>query len=188
MDATSAPSDPVVAALNSAVVYGRLLAAARAFLGKWAKTLSGQRIMAEAEEIVSIARTELWKCRQDYNPDHDVVAWMVGFVGNATRNHLRKYARIPTGPPPDAPQLEDLVIDLGRPVADSVADQEFVERLMTQLKPDERRLIELKYNDGLTFAEIAVRTNAKENAVRVRHHRIIGQLRQWSENAGEVRS
>ena len=181
-------SDPVTAALADPVVNGRLLAAARAFLGRRADTLSATRRSAEAEEIVSKACAEALKRRADFDPTRDVVTWLVGFVRNVTRDHARKHARIPTGPPPDAPALEDLAVDLGRPVSDVVANKEFADNVYAQLAPDDRELLQLRYVNDLTCAEIASSRGTNENAVRVRCHRIIQRLRQQHAASGEVQS
>lgn len=178
----AAESDPVSAALADPVVHERLLAAARAFLGP---RLSAVRRAAEAEEIVSKARVEAFKRRADFDPTRDAVRWLVGFVVNCTRDHVKKYTRTPTGPPPDTPELEDLAVDLGRPAEDTVANRELVNAILAQLSDDDRELLQLKYFDGLTFGEIAARRGTNEDAVRVRHFRIRQRLR---EQRGEVQS
>ncbi len=47
-----------------------------------------------------------------------------------------------------------------------------------ELDPDERTLLELRYDDGLKWKEIAQRLNRSEEAVRQHHSRIIKKLRQ----------
>ncbi|MBA4190607.1 MAG: hypothetical protein C0467_21690 [Planctomycetaceae bacterium] len=184
----AAESDPVSAALADPVVHGRLLAAARTCLGRRATTLSRTQRAAEAEEITSKTQMEALKRRASFDPSRDVVSWLVGFVVNVTRDHLRKHARTPTHPPPNVPGLEDLAVDLGRPVADSLADKEFMSKLLDQLPSDERELLLQKYRDDQTFAEIAEGRGSTETAVRVRCHRIIQRLRQQYGASGEVQS
>lgn len=184
--ATAAGSDPVSVALSDPGVTAQLLTAARAFLGRGPS--SAVRRTAEAEEIVSVAQIEALKRRADFDPTRDVVNWLVGFVRNVTRDHVRKRARTPTGPPPDAPKLEDLAVDLGCPVEDATADRELARRVLEPLSADDRELLELKYFDGLTFAEIAARRGMNENAVRLRHFRLRQRLREQYGHGGEVRS
>jgi RNA polymerase sigma-70 factor (ECF subfamily) len=182
--ATAAESDPVTAALADDVVCGRLTAAARAFLVRRPNPFSEAQHAAEAEEIVSKARLEALKRRYCYDPSRDVVAWLVGFVVNVAKDHVKKHVRTTAGPPPGGPALDDLAVDLGRPVSDAVADREFVDRLLGRLPDGDREVIRQKYTDDLTFAQIAEALGSNENAIRVRHHRIIQRLRDM---CGEVR-
>ncbi len=180
--------DPITLALEEGDVRVRLLQAARAALGRSIHSLSKIQIQAEAEEIVQSAIAEVLRRRQTYDGDGDIVTWMNGYIYNVARDHSRKLARRPTGLPTDALQLEDLSVDLERPATDALEDSELVERLLAQLKPDERCLIEMKYLEDYTFAEIAAQRNMNESAARVQHHRIMMRLRQLAKIPGEVQS
>lgn len=180
--------DPITIALEDGDVRDRLFKAARASLSQCAHFLSATQIRAEAEEIVSRTIKEVLRRRHIYDADSDIVAWMVGFIFNVARDYARKRARTPTGPPPEALQLEDLAVDMGCPVSDELENREYVERLLAQLTANERCLIEMKYREDLTFAEIAAQMQMNENAIRVRHHRILMRLRQLAGKPGEVQS
>jgi RNA polymerase sigma-70 factor (ECF subfamily) len=185
---SEAAKDPITTALEDGRVKERLLAAARSFLGQRAYSLSATQRQAKAEEIVSNTIEKVWERRRDYKPDRDVVSWMVGFVSNITCEHLKKNARSPTGPPLEAPGLEDLAVDLFRKESDKVDDKDQVDRLLKQLNADEKQLIEMKYFKDMTFEEIAEQMNSNENAVRVKHHRLISRLRRECCASGEVQS
>lgn len=189
MQAVPAASDPVAVALADPAVNGRLVRAARAFLGRQVYPFPAGQRAAEAEDIVSTVRVEALRRRKDFDPARgDVVAWLVGFVANVTSDHVRRHTGCPAGPPPTAPGLEDLAADLGRPVVDTVDDQDFVDRLLAQLSPDDRELIRLRYNEDLTFVEIADRRGTSANTLRQRHYRIIRSLQQLCGIGGEVQS
>jgi RNA polymerase sigma-70 factor (ECF subfamily) len=181
-------NDPITIALKDGDVRERLFKAARTSLCRYSQLSSPTQINAEAEEIVSGTIKEVLRRRSSYDADSDLVAWMVGFTFNVARDYVRKNARTPTGPPPGALQLEDLAVDMGCPVGDELEKREYVDRLLTQLTANERRLIEMKYRDEMTFAEIAEQMQMNENAVRVRHHRIMLRLRQLAGDSGEVQS
>lgn len=185
---TEAEEDPVAIALNDGNVRERLFKAARAALSRRVHSISAIQIREEANEIVSKAINEILRRRHTYQPERDIVAWMGGFIVNAVRDFSRQHARVPTGPPPDAIQLADLARDLGRPIEEVAENKEFVEWLYTQLTRDERCLIEMKYVEDLTFAEIAERLEMNVTATRVRHYRIIARLRQLAGKSGEVQS
>jgi RNA polymerase sigma-70 factor (ECF subfamily) len=176
--------DPITLALQEGDVRVRLLQAACAALGRSINSLSALQIKAEAEEIVQNAIVEVLKKRHTYDGDGDIVTWMNGYIYNVARDHLRKLARRPT----DALQLEDFIADLRRSVTDALEVKDLVERVLAQLKPDERRLIEMKYFEDFTCAEIAAQLDMNEGTVRVKLHRIIAQLRQLAIKPGEVQS
>lgn len=189
---TGTESDPLAAALTDPTVGARLTAAARAFLGRRAATLTATQRGAEAEELVAEAKQRAWARRDRFDPSQDVVAWLVTFVSNVAREYARRRARdansTTCGPPDAPPRLEDLAVDLGRPATDRVADRQFREDVETHLTAPERDLIRLKYDEDLTFAEIGERLEMTECAVRVWHHRVVGRLRQQYGVSPEVRS
>lgn len=179
---------PVRAAFNDTAVQTRLLNAARAFLAGRIFNLPLPQRGPEAEVIVQKAGLRAWEHRAEYDPNRDIVRWLVGFVANVTREHAKKYTRCCTGPPPDPPELEELSADLGRPIGDVVADKVFVEGLLEQLPPADREIIRLAYFEDLTFVEIGERVRLTENAARVRHHRILARLRELAGGTEEVQS
>lgn len=185
-------SDPLTAALTDQAVGARLLAAAKAFLGRRAASVTATQRTAEAEELVAEARKRAWERRDRFDPSQDVVAWLVVFVSNVAREYVRRRSRDAApagcGPPGDPPKLEDLAVDLGRPVPDQVADRQFREDVDGRLTPPEREMVRLKYDEDLTFAEIGERLDMTECAVRVWHHRVVGRLRQQYGISPEVRS
>lgn len=174
---TTTGPDPVRVALADTAVGERLVAAARTFLA----ARSGGALARDAAEIVQEASTRALARAATFDPSRDVVAWLVGFVINVAREHVRDRAARTA-----APQLADLAADLGRPVADAAADRELVARLLAQLSAADRELVRLVYTDDLPFAEVGPLLGTTETAARVRHHRLLKQLRELA-GAGEVR-
>jgi RNA polymerase sigma factor (sigma-70 family) len=176
--ATSNAEDPVVAALADQGIVDRLNAAARAFLGRRAYTLTATQRIAEAEEIVSIAQQRALERRDKFDPNGDVVKWLVGFVRTVGREKLGRANKNAMNLPNDAPRLEDLAVDLGLPVADALANRELADKLLSTLQPSDRELLRLKYELDLTFDEIATRLGSQKDAVRTQHYRLIVRLRE----------
>jgi DNA-directed RNA polymerase specialized sigma24 family protein len=114
--ASGTERDPVAAAVADPAVGARLIAAARALLGRRAHSLPATQRSAEAEEIVSEAAKRALQRRDRFDPTRHVVTWLVGFVSNVARDGAKRHPGDVTGPPWDAPRLEDL----GRPVEDAV--------------------------------------------------------------------
>jgi RNA polymerase sigma factor (sigma-70 family) len=191
MSATATPptseSDPVTDAVADPAVWRQMTNAARAALGRRAFSLTRAQCAAEAEEVMARARERALSIRARYDPAQPVVPWLMGIVSKVTSEFVKKRGRDPTGPPPpSAPQLDELAVDLRASDADALADAELVEHLLAPLSPDDRELIRLKYTDDLTFAEIAAQVGSNENALRVRLHRLIGRLREACKTLGEV--
>lgn len=185
-DVTSPPAeaDPVRAALENPAVWRRMCAAARAFVGRPPPVGSPIARARDAEEVASEAKLRAWQRRADFDPARDVVRWLVGFVSVVARERAKWH---PGGPPADGPGLDDLAADLGRPVADAVADADHAAALLAHLPPADADLVRMHHFDHLTHAEVAARIGSNENAVRVRYHRLMGRLREIGRAAGEVR-
>jgi RNA polymerase sigma factor (sigma-70 family) len=173
-----AECDPVRAALADRDVWTRLVAAARAFLAG--------RPGAFAQDAADVAQQAVARAIQrsdTFDPARDVVCWLVGFVANVAREHVKRQGRDATRYTP--PVLDDLTADLGRPAADAIADREFADALVAGLPVTDRELIRLVYTEGLTFAEVGARVGTTEAAARVRHFRVLKHLRELA-GVGEV--
>ena len=80
-------------------------------------------------------------------------------------------------------------MDLGwaevKPLADEcgVAQQEEEMQLIAsglgRLKPEQAQLIELRYFDGLSFAEVGQVLGIGEDAAKMRTHRVLAVLREY---------
>lgn len=67
----------------------------------------------------------------------------------------------------------DMGLDLDEPDAHRLA------KAMGRLNDDAARLIELRYMDGLSFAELGQVLGIGEDAAKMRTHRVLGQLRNY---------
>lgn len=180
-----ASDHPVAVALKDATVRLRLSNAARALLGKRTAELSTTQRTAEAEVIVQEAAARAWKHRDRFDASRDVVKWLIGYIVNVARECAKKRRRDATSPPADGPGLEEMAVDPSRPVDDAAIDTLLAKQLVEQLPPTDRRIVEMKYWDELTCAEIGERLQMQENAVRVRLYRAIQKLKQMCGVTGE---
>lgn len=170
--------DPVTAALAEADVVRRLQNAALAALRRWHTRVTSAQRMAEAEEVVQEAARRALKRRSDYETGRSVIRWLVGFVvmvcRERTRNRGVAVAPSMTG---DVPSLEDLVLDLCRPVAETVADRVDVRQILDRLPEDDRELLRLRFFEDATFLQIGKQLGISEGAARVRLFRVLNGLR-----------
>jgi RNA polymerase sigma-70 factor (ECF subfamily) len=177
-------SDPVAVALNDPGVQTRMGAAARAFLGRKAIQLTAMQRVAEAEVIVQEAASRAWQRRSHFDPSKDVVNWLVGFVRNVAREFAKKRCHEVVAVA-DGTQLDVLALDRSRPAEETVVEKLLVRHLLEQLTSAERIVIQMKYVENLTCAEIGERIGVAENAVRVRIFRVIGKLKDLCGVTGE---
>jgi RNA polymerase sigma-70 factor, ECF subfamily len=102
-------------------------------------------------------------------------AWLYRIALNEVRMHWRK--------------KKEVVMDLGwaevKPLAEEcgVAQQEeemqLIAKCLGRLKPEQAQLIELRYFDGLSFAELGQVLGLGEDAAKMRTHRVLAQLREY---------
>jgi len=172
-----AENHPVAVALKDPAIQTRLWNAARAFLGRRSSELSPTQRTAEAEAIAQEAACRAWKRRDQFDASRDVVKWLVGFVINVAREFAKKRSHDTTGPPEDSTDLEALAVDPSRPLDDAIADKLLVDHLLAQLPPLDRQIVQMKYCEEMTCAEIGQRIGMNENAVRIRVYRAILKLK-----------
>ena len=180
-----ASDHPVAVALKDSAVRLRLSNAARALLGKRAAELSPTQRTAEAEVIVQEAAARAWKHRDQFDVSRDVVKWLIGYIVNVARECAKKRRHDAASPPEDGPGLEEMAVDPARPVDAAAIDTLFARHLVEQLPPADRQIVQMKYWDELTCAEIGQRLDMQENAVRVRLFRAIQKLKQMCGVTGE---
>ena len=58
-------------------------------------------------------------------------------------------------------------------------DRDLVEHLQKRLETDDRRLLQMYYADGLTFAEIGMVLGVTESTVCLRHTALMRELRRY---------
>ena len=128
----------------------------------------------DAEEAVQEALIRAWrnkaKCRTPGTP----LPWLVQITRNeamrlAARRRRRQASEFPDERPertlaPDS-ELDRMI--------ESVA----TEQALAILRPDERTLIRLRYEEDLTQGQVAARLGVPEGTVKVRLHRVRARLR-----------
>jgi RNA polymerase sigma-70 factor (ECF subfamily) len=180
-----ASDHPVAVALKDSAVRLRLSNAARALLGKRAVELSSTQRAAEAEVIVQEAAARAWKHRDLFDASRDVVKWLIGYIVNVARECAKKRSHEATSRPEDGAGLEEMAVDPSRPVDAAAIDKLLARHLLAQLPPTDRQIVEMKYWDEMTCAEIGQRLDMQENAVRIRLYRAIQKLKQMCGVTGE---
>jgi len=135
----------------------------------------------DAAEAVAEAIARGWASRATYYPDAPVAAWLHGILRNVIREHHRRRATLAgltVGP--DGPRGGDDVSDAVCRRDDVAA----VRAAVAALPGGHRRLIELRFYDGLSSALTGTVLGLRAPAVRMAQTRALRQLRAALVTAG----
>ena len=127
----------------------------------------------DAEEAVQEAMIRAWRNRSACRTPGAPIGWLVQITRNeALRLAARRQRRQASEVPEPAPELHAVDSGLDRTI-DTVA----TEQALKVLRPDDRRLIHLRYVEDLTQGQVAARLGVPEGTVKVRLHRARARLR-----------
>lgn len=141
---------------------------------------------AEAEALVQETWVRAWRALPRWRGESEPTAWLAAIAVNLARDLWRRKA------PVDFADLGEGALDLQDDVAgpEEVAEsQETMERLargVQGLRPEQRVVIALRYEAGLSYEQVAEAMRIPLNTVRTHLHRAKGVLRLWME-AGDER-
>jgi RNA polymerase sigma-70 factor (ECF subfamily) len=129
---------------------------------------------AQAEEAIQELAVDLARAR-DERPD-SVIAWLLTaarrtFIDLLRRNAVRHRRELPIGELTEAIEAALGESDDEDGGASDEAEVEALRRCLKRLAPRARRLVELRYWDGLPSAEIAERLAWSDASVRVALHK-----------------
>jgi RNA polymerase sigma factor (sigma-70 family) len=134
-------------------------------------SLVGRR--AVAEEIVQDAFLQLHVHWDSVDAPR---AWLVRSIRNRALNHLRKTKREFWFSDGESPTLADGDCDTPNVLLEKLETVAELRRLVQELPADDRRLIELRYFDGLKYREISTSVGLTVSNVGFRLHRVLQQL------------
>lgn len=101
-------------------------------------------------------------------------AWLFRIAHNIVVDHYRKQKQVIA--------IDSLRLEDDTRVIHEVDNQLLVQDLLSELSDDERELLSLRLDAGLSAPEIAEKTGKTANAVRVQIYRILKRLRDRYEN------
>jgi len=138
------------------------------------------RDFSEVEDIVQEVFYNLFVALRSYDPARPIVPFIWAIAKRVTISYLRKnyfprqlkgpwHDGVPAGPFPCA-NPEDIVI--------RKEERVLLRRALDTLPAYGRKLLELRYNDGLSYAEMAARLGVKEVTLRTqvsRYRSLLGR-------------
>lgn len=126
--------------------------------------------MATSEEVVQESFLKLWK--QDYpgNFEHYPKAWLYKVCRNMAIDILRKEQRL---------SLEDNIEELiSRPcISETLFEASQIMQEIAKLDKSEQEVLVLKFNDDLSYKEIAELTGLSVSLVGVRIHNALKKIK-----------
>lgn len=102
-------------------------------------------------------------------------AWLYRIALNEVRMHWRKRKEVVVDV--SFMQVKGLSEEIGLPVDDE--DMQRLAAALGRLDESKARLIDLRYMDGLSFAELGQVLGIGEDAAKMRTHRVLAQLRTY---------
>lgn len=139
----------------------------------------------EAEDITQESFLKAWRNLKKFDRDKSFRTWVIAIAKNASIDYLRKKKSLPFSSFEDEwgyNSLFDSLADASSSPEELAGRADLSGRLglvVEGLSPRYRSVISLRYNDNLTFREIAERLGESVNTVKTRHRRalsIMGRL------------
>jgi RNA polymerase sigma-70 factor (ECF subfamily) len=169
-------ADPIAALIGEGRYRDALVHCTRTHagsMGRLCMALLGDA--AEAEEVLQESLVAAYHAMSGYRGEGSVRAWLLGIVrrqcARRTATRVRRERRL------------RLVHDasVGAPLPDEELERrrrgERVREALEELKPSDREALLLRYESGLSFAEIALLQSVDEAAARKRTSRALARLR-----------
>ncbi len=102
-------------------------------------------------------------------------AWLYRIALNEVRMHWRKRKEVVMDI--SFAEVKGLTSEIGLPLEDD--DMQRLAKALARLDESQARLIDLRYMDGLSFAELGQVIGIGEDAAKMRTHRVLAQLRTY---------
>jgi RNA polymerase sigma-70 factor (ECF subfamily) len=132
------------------------------------------RDRSAAEEVTAIAFERGFRARASFDPKRGAPrAWMFGIARNAALDELRRRGRVAELPP----EPEDRTSAGPPELAEASARRDVVLGALDNLEPRERELIALRFDGGLSHAEIAEVLDITPTNASTMVHRVVTKLR-----------
>jgi RNA polymerase sigma factor (sigma-70 family) len=132
------------------------------------------RDRSAAEEVTAIAFERGFRARATFDPRRGAPrAWMFGIARNAALDELRRRGRIAELPP----DPEDRTSPGPPELAEAGARRAVVLRALDALEPHERELVTLRFDGGLSHAEIGEILDVTATNASTMLHRAVIKLR-----------
>jgi RNA polymerase sigma-70 factor (ECF subfamily) len=174
-DAPVAVTTVRLAAQGDEAAFTRLVAEHRAAMARVAFVICGDP--EATRDAVQTAWSIAWRRLNTLRDPEQIRPWLIAIAANEARQAVRARRRRPVIDISVA-----VVPDPGGDPADAI-DLVDLQRALSHLKPDDRRLLALRFVAGFDSTEIARHTGLSASGVRSRLARLVDRLRTEIEHA-----
>ncbi len=168
-DATARESTVRLAAGGDEAAFAILVATHHAAMARVAFVICGD--VEATHDAVQSAWSIAWRRLRTLRDEDQVRSWLIAIAANEARQAIRRQRRHPV-----VDISDDLDAIKGGDPADAIGVVD-LQRALAHLKPDDRRLLALRFVAGLDSTEIARHTGGIGIGVRTRLSRLIERLR-----------
>jgi len=158
-----------LAARGDEAAFSRLVAEHHASMSRVAFVICGDT--EATRDAVQSAWSIAWRRLHTLRDPDQVRAWLIAIAANEARQSIRQQRRRPILDISDAIEHH-----AGGDPADAIGLVD-LQRALAHLKPDDRRLLALRFVAGFDSTEIARHTGISASGVRSRLARLIDRLR-----------
>ena len=158
-----------LAAQGDEAAFTRLVAEHRAAMARVAFVICGDP--EATRDAVQTAWAIAWRRLHTLRDPERVRPWLIAIAANEARQVIRAQRRRPVVDISNAMQ-----VGAGGDPADTIGLVD-LQRALVHLKPDDRRLLALRFVAGLDSTEIARQTGMSSSGVRSRLARLVDRLR-----------
>jgi RNA polymerase sigma-70 factor (ECF subfamily) len=158
-----------LAAQGDEAAFTRLVAEHRAAMARVAFVICGDP--EATRDAVQTAWSIAWRRLHTLRDPEQIRPWLIAIAANEARQVIRAQRRRPV-----IDISEAVVRDAGGDPADAIGLVD-LQRALAHLKPDDRRLLALRFVAGFDSTEIARHTGLSASGVRSRLARLVDRLR-----------
>lgn len=151
----------------------------------WAYLLALMPGHPDVADVLQKANVVLWAKRGKFEPGTDFRAWAFAVARYEVKAHLKTMSRRPFSALDDD-LLECLADEAPEVIAPALSRLEALEHCLSRLRPEDRRLLEHRYQSGRSLEEYAQATKRSLSGLSVSLFRLRAALRRCIE--GELLS
>ena len=130
-----------------------------------------------SQEVFLVAYRKL----DEFDPSRPLRPWLYGIASNLVKNHRRKLRDATLHEAGEVLRLLDAEIESLDVRWQNDTIFEALEKCLARLESDARRLLRLRYEDGLEIAEIRAAVGGRHSTITMRLHRLRERLRECIE-------
>jgi RNA polymerase sigma-70 factor (ECF subfamily) len=139
------------------------------------------RSESEAEDATQEVFLRMHRSFDTFDPTRPMTPWVARAAYNACLRRLEQSRR--RHPASGEPEELEAIEDTARPNPEQEAERQealgFLSRALAELPAQDRALLDLRYREGLSDAEVAEATGMPVNTVKTRIFRARARLRAW---------